>query len=95
MIHSPNHPGWLLGEELRERRISISKAAQDLSVSRQTLSRIINGAQPVTAEMAAKLGRYFGGGASLWVRMQAQHDLWVAQEELAGELRDIPIAATR
>jgi addiction module HigA family antidote len=94
MIHSPGHPGWLLGEELRERRISISKAAQDLSVSRQTLSRIINGAQPVTAETAAKLGRYFGGGASVWVRMQAQHELWVAQEELAGELRDIPIAAT-
>ena len=94
MIHSPGHPGWLLEEELRERRISISKAARDLSVSRQTLSRIINGSQPVSAGMAAKLGRYFGGGASLWVRMQAQHDLWVAQEALAGELRNIPIAAT-
>ena len=93
MIHSPSHPGWLLAEELRERKITISKAANDLGVSRQSLSRIINGAQPVTPEMAARLGHYLGGGASLWVRMQAQHDLWVATEELEPELQGMPIAA--
>ena len=93
MIHSPEHPGWLLAEELSTRGIAISQAAKDLDVSRQTMSRIIHGAQPVTAEMAAKLGHYFGGGAGLWVRMQAQHDLWNAQQGLAAKLKKMPIAA--
>ncbi len=92
MIHSPGHPGWLLAEELETRGISVSRAAKDLGVSRQTISRIIHGAQPVTAEMAAKLGHYFGGGASLWVRMQAQYDLWNAQQNLATQLKKMPIA---
>jgi addiction module HigA family antidote len=95
MIHSPSHPGWLLAEELQERKITISKAASDLGVSRQSLSRIINGAQPITPEMAARLGHYFGSAASLWVRMQAQHDLWVAIEQLEPELENMPVAAAR
>ena len=93
MIHSPSHPGWLLAEELQERKITISKAANDLGVSRQSVSRIINGVQPITPEMAARLGHYFGGAASLWVRMQAQHDLWVAMEALEPELENMPVAA--
>jgi antitoxin HigA-1 len=92
MIHSPEHPGWLLGEELKDRGISISQAAADLGVSRQTISRVVHGSQPITAEMAAKLGCYFGGGAALWVRMQAQHELWNAQQHLASELKKIPAA---
>jgi plasmid maintenance system antidote protein VapI len=44
--------------------------------------------------MAARLGHYFGGAASLWVRMQAQHDLWVAMEALEPELQNMPVAAT-
>jgi addiction module HigA family antidote len=65
--------------------------ANDLGVSRESLSRIINGAQPITPQMAARPGNYFGGAASLWVRMQAQHDLWVAMEALESELQNMPV----
>ena len=92
MIHSPGHPGWLLAEELAIRKITVSGAARDLGVSRQTMSRIIHEKQPVTPELGAKLGHYFSGGASLWVRMQAQHDLWHAQRRLAAELEEMPVA---
>ena len=95
MLHSPGHPGWLLAEELETRKISASRAARDLGVSRQTISRVISGKQPVTAAMSAKLGHYFGGGASLWLRMQAQHDLWNAQQRLATELEEMPVAQAR
>lgn len=94
MIHSPSHPGWLLAEELESRRITVSRVAEDLGVSRQTVSRIIHQKQPITAELGAKLGHYFGGGASLWVRMQAQHDLWNAQQRLAPKLEAMPVANT-
>ena len=92
-MHSPPHPGPILAAELDERKISISQAARDLGVSRQTISRIINEAQPITPEMAAKVGHYFGGDAGLWARMQANHDLWNALETLAPELENIPVAA--
>ena len=42
MLHSPGHPGWLLAEELETRKISASRAARDLGVSRQTISRVIS-----------------------------------------------------
>ena len=91
-MHSPPHPGGLLAEELAELRISISRAARDLGVSRQTLSGIVNGSKPITAEMAARIGTYLGSGAELWLRMQAQHDLWEAENRMRAELARIPAA---
>lgn len=93
MIHSPSHPGWLIEEELRERRIPIARAAKDIGTSRQTISRIIHGVQPITADMAARLGHYFGGGAEAFIRMQAQYDLWQAQKNLENDLKKMPVAA--
>lgn len=92
MIHSPGHPGQLVAEELEAREISISRAARDLGISRQSLHRIIDGKQPVTTDVATKIGHYFRGGADVLVSMQAQHDLWKSQQKLKNTLTMMPIA---
>jgi addiction module HigA family antidote len=87
----PTHPGEILREDvLPALRISVSEAAQELGVTRQTLHRIMACTHPVTPEMALRLGRFCGNGPTLWVRMQVEHDLWQARRRLADQLERIP-----
>jgi addiction module HigA family antidote len=92
----PTHPGAILREDvLPALRLSVSEAARQLRVTRQTLHRILSGRSAVTPEMALRLGRFCGNGPDLWLRMQQAHDLWRAREELRAELEQIPEHAVR
>ncbi len=87
----PTHPGDLLREDvLPALGISVSAAARQLGVTRQTLHRIMAGAHAVTPEMAVRLGKFCGNGPGLWLRMQQAYDLWRAQERLKDEVERIP-----
>jgi addiction module HigA family antidote len=70
--------------------LSVSEAARQLRVSRQTLHRILAGTSAVTPEMAVRLGKFCGNGPGLWLRMQEAYDLWHAERRLATELEKIP-----
>jgi addiction module HigA family antidote len=71
-------------------RISVTQAAREMGVSRQQLYKILSGERAVTAEMAARLGKYCGNGPELWLHMQSAYDLWHAQQSLADEIEAIP-----
>jgi len=87
----PTHPGVILREDvLPSLGLSVSEAARQLRVSRQTLHRILAGTSSVTPEMAIRLGKFCGNGAGLWLRMQEAFDLWHAERRLAKELDKIP-----
>ena len=87
----PTHPGAILREDvLPTLRLSVSEAARQLRVTRQTLHRILSGRSAVTPEMALRLGKFCGNGPHLWLRMQQAHDLWRAQQQLSAELDKIP-----
>ncbi|MGA3204169.1 MAG: HigA family addiction module antitoxin [Bryobacteraceae bacterium] len=51
-----------------------------LSVSRTTLSRLINGQAGVSPEMAIRLAKAFGATPDIWIRMQAAYDLAQARQ---------------
>lgn len=88
----PTHPGEILRDiVLPELRLSVSEAARQLGVSRQTLHSVMSGRSAVSAEMALRLGRFCGNGPGLWLRMQQAYDLWQAQDALDGELDRIPV----
>jgi addiction module HigA family antidote len=90
-VRRPTHPGEVLRDiVLPELGLSISEAARQLGVSRQTLHSIMSGKSAVTAEMALRFGKFCGNGPGLWLRMQQAFDLWEAQSELNGELDKIP-----
>ena len=92
---APSHPGTLLREiVLPAMRVSVAQAAREMGVSRQQLHKILSGDRRVTAEMAARLGKYCGNGPQLWLNMQNAFDLWHAQHALAAELDGIPTRAT-
>jgi addiction module HigA family antidote len=88
----PTHPGEILKDfVLPELKISVSEAARQLGVTRQTLHSILSGRSSVTAEMALRLGRFCGNGPGLWMRMQQTFDLWQAENRLIGKLDRIPV----
>jgi addiction module HigA family antidote len=91
MGRQPTHPGELFRDiVLTELDLSVSEAARQLGVSRQTLHAIISGRSAVTAEMALRFGRFCGNGPGLWMRMQQTFDLWQAHVDLEGKLDRIP-----
>jgi addiction module HigA family antidote len=88
----PTHPGELFRDiVLPELELSVSEAARQLGVSRQTLHALMSARSAVTAEMALRLGRFCGNGPGLWMRMQQAFDLWRAQANLHGKLDRIPV----
>lgn len=88
---APTHPGEVLREDILPAvGISISRAADELGVSRQTLHRLLGERTGVTPAMAVRLGIYCGNGAAFWLRLQEAYDLWYAERELAKDLKRIP-----
>lgn len=77
--YHPQHPGKLLRDALGE--IDVTTAARKLHVSRTTLSRILNGAAGISAEMSLRLSAALGTRASLWYELQMSYDLWLAAQK--------------
>lgn len=75
--------------------VSVSEAARELGVSRQTLHRILREQTAVTPEMAVRLGKYCGNGPGLWLRLQLEYELWQAEQALRKEVKAIPDRSRR
>ena len=79
----PTHPGFLLADTVipATGRTKVEIAAL-LGISRQHLYDILRERKPVSPAVAVRLGKLFGNGAGLWVRMQAAYDTWKAEQEV-------------
>ena len=87
----PIHPGEILREDILPALARPkTEIARLLGISRQTLYDILNEKQPVTAQMALRLGKLCGNGPAMWMTLQTRYDLEMAQRELAGALDAIP-----
>ncbi len=76
----PAHPGEMLAEiTIPATGKSKAEIARLLGISRQTLYDILNQKQSVTPAIAARLGKLFGDGPGIWIRMQAAYDTWHAE----------------
>jgi addiction module HigA family antidote len=56
--------------------------ARLLGISRQHLHDIMEEKKPISPEVAVRVGKLFGGGAGIWVRMQADFDTWHAERNV-------------
>jgi antitoxin HigA-1 len=73
----PTHPGEILREialpNLGRPKTGI---ADHLGISPQTLYDLMGEKQPVTPQMALRLGKLIGNGPSIWMNLQLVYDLW-------------------
>src|SRR2546425_313918 len=75
-MKNPPHPGGVvLRQCIEPLGLTITDAAAALGVTRTTLSELVNGKRGISAEMAVRLSRVFGGSAESWVVQQAHYDL--------------------
>ena len=88
----PIHPGEILREDvLPALGRPKTEIARTLGISRQTLYDILNEKQPITAQMALRIGKMCGNGAAIWLNMQRTYDLRIAEAELGDALDAIPM----
>jgi antitoxin HigA-1 len=89
--HAPEHPGVLLRDSvLPDLHLSVSQAARDLAVTRQTLHRILAGSAAITPDMAARLEKLCGISSEFWLERQHRHELERVKAAIAPILGRIP-----
>jgi len=79
----PVHPGAYLKELLDELALSQYRLAKDIGVPAMRINYIINGKRPVNAELALRLGRYFGQNPRYWLNLQSRYDMDLAEDTLS------------
>ncbi|MDP9839160.1 addiction module HigA family antidote [Neorhizobium huautlense] len=88
LARCPSHPGALLGDIIPATGRTKVEIAQLLGISRQQLYDILQERKPVSPNVAARLGKMFGDGAAIWLRMQAAYDAWHAERDV--DVSNIP-----
>lgn len=85
----PVHPGAFLREALDDLGLSQARFAAATGVSPMRISHVINGARPVTADLALLFGRALGQTPQYWLNLQAAFDLKTAEKSIAKQLRGV------
>ena len=84
----PIHPGEILLEDfMRPLNLSINQLGRDLDVPPNRISAIVNGTRAITADIALRLGTYFGVSPETWLGLQAEYDLRIARREHGAEIQ--------
>jgi addiction module HigA family antidote len=66
--------------------ISINRLSRDIVVPPGRISAIVNGKRAITADTALRLGKYFGVSPEIWMGLQSDYDLRVAQRTIGAEV---------
>ena len=75
-MKNPPHPGLSVRHDcLEPLDFSITEGAKVLGVTRQALNTLVSSKAAISAEMAIRLEKAFGGGAKTLLRMQAAYVL--------------------
>lgn len=92
-MFNPPHPGEVLKDGVMVDGATVTDLAKQLGVTRVALSRVLNAHAGISADMAIKLARVFGGSAESWLYMQANYDLWQAERRAVQQNKQNHIAA--
>lgn len=81
----PNHPGLILKHHyLEPLQLTVAQVARELSISRKTLSKIVNGHAAITPHLALKLSKAFSTSPEFWLNLQQTYSLWEIAHRSSG-----------
>ncbi len=84
------HPGEILWEEFMEPLgITGYRLAKEIGVQQIQISKLTKGNMSISAEMAIRLGTYFGTSAEMWLNLQRNYELRKLRHEKADLAKDI------
>ena len=81
---SPMHPGKVLSEVyMSQLDLNQTALAKLGGCSPRKINEIVNGKRGISPSFAIILESVLGTSAEMWVRMQAEYDLWDARQKVA------------
>lgn len=84
------HPGEILKEEfLRPMELSGYALAKALGVKPQSVNDIVLQKRGISADMAMRLGRFFGTSAEFWMNLQSAYELAKVRAALRRQIEKI------
>ena len=87
---APMHPGEVLREEfLVPLEISAGALAKACGVPRTRIERLANEETGITADTALRLGKAFRTTAALWLNLQNDYDILMAERQIGKDLAKI------
>jgi len=91
-IHvTPIHPGEILRDELEELGLTQAALAEHIGVLPKTINEICRKKRGISAEMAVKLSKAFGGTPQFWLNAQNNWELSQLDESKFAKIH--PLAA--
>lgn len=87
-MRKPTHPGIILFDGFIEPyNIQVTKLAKHLGFSRETISRLIHGKAPMTANIALALEDAGISTAKLWLNLQSAYDVWELKQQRVSDIK--------
>ena len=81
------HPGEILLEEfMKPMGITARQLSLDMDVPPSRISDIVNGARPISADTAIRLGLFFTMDARFWLNLQTEYDVRMARRNLLAKI---------
>ncbi len=74
------HPGAHIANELEELDMTTAELARALDIPASRLTEILRGRQGISADTALRLARWLGTSPQLWMNLQQNYELRLAQE---------------
>ena len=86
----PTHQGEMLHEDfLPDYGLTVSRLAEVLGVSRQSINELLRGRRAVSPKMSLRLARLFGNSPEFWLNAQRAVDLWDAAQAIKADVSRI------
>jgi len=86
----PIHPGTILYKEfLIPRKISQTELAASINIPIKLVKEVCQAKKPINAEIALRLGTYFGTSAELWLGLQQDYEQECLEDILENQGKSI------
>jgi len=82
----PIHPGEVLRDLLGEAGLTGNALALALRVPANRIGGIVKGERGISADTALRWARYFGTSAPMWLNLQCNYDLAIAEDALSDRI---------
>jgi len=94
MMQRVVHPGQFLKQELLALGISPTEFSRQIDVPPNRISQIIGGKRSISGDTALRFGHWFGNEPEFWMKLQAQFDLAIAEQETGEAIQKLPTKTT-
>lgn len=73
------HPGQYIGELIEDYQLTQKEFAEKLEVSPKTISKLVDGEESISNDLAQKLEKFTNISMKTWLNLQASYDRKVAE----------------